>query len=169
MIKKILIVFLLAYIISGCGEGISPEAEIVQTKTGFGGKITFKGNWPPGITRTHVVAFRKLIESAGDFNILNLGFVSDSIPYNTKSINYSSLKEPFIEIGPGNYSYIVVAQSKTPLISLERINWFVVGVYYAENDSVNPGKLVVKEDEFTDNINIICDFDNPPPQPPGGN
>ncbi len=165
---KLTIILLFAVLFIGCGLGISPEPEVIETNTGFGGTITFKGNWPQGITRTHVVAFKNPLNSTGDFNAFNLGFVSDSIPNNTRSVYYSSTKNPLIEIKPGEYSYIAVAQSKTSEISISRKDWVVVGIYYAENDSLNPGKLIIKENEFTGNINFICDFDNPPPQPPGG-
>lgn len=166
---NIFIIFLTACLFAGCGLGISPEPEVVETKTGFGGTITFKGNWPQGIKRTHVVAFKNPLNSIGDFNAYNLGFVSDSIPNNTRSIFFSSLKNPLIEIKAGEYSYVAVAQSKTSEISISRKDWVVVGIFYTEGDSTNPGKLLIKDDEFTGNINFICDFDNPPPQPPGGN
>ncbi len=166
---KIYIFLLISILFTGCGLGISPEPEVTETKTGFGGTITFKGTWPQGITRTHVVAFKNPLNSIGDFNAFNLGFVSDSIPKNTRSVYYSSTKNPLIEIKPGEYSYIGVAQSRTSEISISRKDWVVVGIYYTDGDSLNPGKLTIKDNEFTGDINFICDFDNPPPQPPGGN
>ena len=102
------------------------------------------------------------------FNAFNLGFVSDSIPYGISSIFYSSLKNPLLEILPGVYSYVAVAQSSTPTISLTRKDWKVVGIYYSNGNNSNPGKLIISKNEFVPNINITCDFDNPPPQPPGG-
>ncbi|MBK6912601.1 MAG: hypothetical protein IPH11_02590 [Ignavibacteriales bacterium] len=45
----------------------------------------------------------------------------------------------------------------------------VAGIYYAEGDSANPGKLIIPQGQLVTNINIKCDFDNLPPQPPGGN
>ena len=53
--------------------------------------------------------------------------------------------------------------------SLSRKDWFVTGVYYANEDTTIPGILTIPEDTFVDNINIYCDFDNHPPQPTGGN
>jgi hypothetical protein len=72
-------------------------------------------------------------------------------------------------IEPGEYAYLAVAQQSTPEISYLRKDWFVAGVYYAEGDTTMPGILTIPENTNVDSINILCDFDNPPPQPPGGN
>ncbi|MDH3269236.1 MAG: hypothetical protein OEM46_10325, partial [Ignavibacteria bacterium] len=71
------------------------------------------------------------------------------------------------DIPPSVYHYIAVASAKE--ISLSREDWFVTGVYYANGDTTTPGILSIPKDSYVDNINIYCDFDNPPPQPPGGN
>jgi hypothetical protein len=168
LVKKTLIILIAGLFFYSCGEGISPEPEVKIKTTGFGGEIVFKGNWPAGITRTLIVAFRNPLNSTGDFNALNLGFVSDTIPYGTNVISYSSLNNPLLEILPGEYSYVAVAQSTTPTISLNRKDWVVIGVYYSNGDESTPGKLVISQDVFVPDINIICDFDNLPPQPPGG-
>jgi hypothetical protein len=52
--------------------------------------------------------------------------------------------------------------------TLNRKDWIVIGLFYSENDSTNPGKIKVNRGQFIDNVNIDCDFNNPPPQPPGG-
>jgi hypothetical protein len=168
LVKKTLIILITGIFFYSCGKGISPEPEGKINTTGFGGIVIFTGTWPAGIARTLIVAFKNPLNSSGDFNAFNLGFVSDTIPYGINSIFYSSLKNPLLEILPGEYSYIAVAQSRTPAISLNRIDWTVVGVYYANSDYSTPGKLIISKDEFVPNINITCDFDNPPPQPPGG-
>jgi hypothetical protein len=148
-----------------CGEGIAPEP-IVQT--GFSGTISFVGNWPQGITRTHIVVFKDPLLSAGDFNAFNLKFVSIEIPFGSTVFNYNSADTGVVPISEGEYSYIAVAQQKTPNVSLNRKDWSVVGVYYAGGDTSKPGKLIIPENTLVKNINIICDFNNPPPQPPGG-
>jgi hypothetical protein len=168
LIKNYLLILISTVILYGCGEGISPEPEGKIKLTGFGGIIVFKGNWPDGIKRTHIVAFKNPLNSAGDFNAYNLGFVSDSIPYGIQTVYFSSLKNPILDILPSEYSYVAVAQSRTPTISLNRKDWFVVGVYYSNNDFTKPGKLIIPANTFVTDINIICDFNNPPPQPPGG-
>ena len=148
-----------------CGEGIAPEP-IVQT--GFSGTVSFVGNWPQGITRTHIVVFKDPLLSAGDFNAFNLKFVSIEIPYGSQVFDYNSADTAVVPISEGEYSYVAVAQQKTPNVSLNRKDWFVVGVYYAGGDTSKPGKLIIPENTLVKNINIICDFNNPPPQPPGG-
>lgn len=168
MVKKTLIILITGLFFYSCGEGISPEPEGKIKAKGFGGEVVFKGNWPAGITRTLIVAFKNPLISTGDFNAFNLGFVSDTIPYGTSSITYNSLNNPLLEILPGEYSYVAVAQSRTPTISLNRKDWTVVGVYSSNGDESTPGKLIISQDEFVPDINIICDFDNLPPQPPGG-
>lgn len=161
-------VFLSILVLYGCNGGITPEPESRPKEAGFGGMVIFKGTWPSGVRRTHIVAFRSPLNSAGDFNALNLAFVSDSIPFGTSGIVFSSLINPQLALKAGRYAYVAVAQSKTPTLSLDRKDWFVSGVYYAGNDSTKPGTLIIPENTFIDNINIICDFNNPPPQPPGG-
>jgi hypothetical protein len=167
--KKIISLFLplLLLLSNGCGEGITPEHDI--DTAGFGGKITFIGEWPDSIKRTYVVVFERLLNSPADFNILNLKYAGVDIPFGVEMYNYNSLTDSsIISIEPGYHQYAAVIQSASPVLSFERKDWVVSGVYYAGGDTTHPGALVIHEDKFTDNINIICDFNNPPPQPPGG-
>jgi hypothetical protein len=64
---------------------------------------------------------------------------------------------------------VAVAQSETPVFSANRQDWFVVGVYYISEGAALPGTLVIPEETFVRNVNIHCNFNNLPPQPPGGN
>ena len=110
-----------------------------------------------------------MIANSEDFFPPNLTFVVDSISYGSTSFEYNSLNDnyiPIFQLGSGIYNYVVVAQSKTPVISLERKDWFVVGVYCVNGDQSRPAKLQIRKDETTPEINIEVDFDNPPPQPP---
>lgn len=161
----ILITFL---IFTSCGEGLSPD--LADEKSGFGGTITFSGEWNPNIKQTHIVAFKDPLISVNDFNFFNLKFVSDVIPNGTISYDYSTYDEGSLisTIEPGKISYIAVAQALKDTITLNREDWIVIGVYYENNDTANPGIIQISESEFKDNINIHCDFNNPPPQPPGG-
>ncbi len=142
------------------------QKPIVQT--GFSGTVSFVGNWPQGITRTHIVVFEDPLLSAGDFNAFNLKFVSVEIPYGTQVYDFNSADTAVVKIADGEFSYVAVAQQKTANVSLNRRDWFVVGVYYAGGDTTKPGTLVIPKNTLVKNINIICDFDNPPIQPPGG-
>lgn len=167
--KYFYVLSLFLIIVSGCDKGIEPEQETKSGPTGFSGKVTFTGNWPEGITRTHIVVFKKQIQTSEDFFPPNLTFVVDSIPYKSTEFVYNSLEDnfyPIFQLTPGDYSYVVVAQSKTPEISLERKDWFVVGVYSQNGDQGKPEVLKLSAGEITGNVNIVVDFNNPPPQPP---
>lgn len=148
-----------------CGEGIAPEP---IRQTGFSGTVTFIGEWPNGITRTHIVVFKDPLLSPGDFNAYNLKFVSVEIPYGSSVFNYNSADTSVVKIGDGEFSYVAVAQQKTQNVSLLRKDWTVVGVYYTGGDTTKPGKLIIPKNTLVKSVNINCDFNNPPIQPPGG-
>ena len=171
------IIIALFSFITGCDKGIEPEPEkVVAGPSGFSGKVTFTGNWPAGIKRTHLIVFKNPIVSSQDFSYSNLGFVIDSIPYRSTEFNINSIDQNYIahnflssfNIVPGEYAYIIVAQSKTPEISFARSDWFIVGVYCIGNDQSKPGTMTIQEGVITTGIDINVDFNNPPPQPPGG-
>jgi hypothetical protein len=153
-------------------HGIEPKPFVVE-KTGFGGTVRFLGSWPDSIQRTHIVVFKDPLLVSSDFNIFNLKYVSWEIPHGTQIFNYTSIDSSFVPgdstFAPGEYAYVAVAQQTTDNLSLSRKDWFVAGVYYEFGDTSQPGTMVIEEDKYTDNVNITCDFDNPPPQPPGGN
>ncbi|MDX9923760.1 MAG: hypothetical protein RBS48_03265 [Ignavibacteriaceae bacterium] len=170
--KKIILTvsIILLFLINGCDKGIEPADEITSP-TGFKGKVTFTGNWNNNIKRTHLVVFKKPINKDEDFFPPNLTFVIDSIPKGSSQFNYNSLENNYIEsftISAGEYSYVVVAQSNSPELSLLRKDWVVVGVYCENGDQSKPKKLIINAGKITDDININVDFNNPPPQPPGG-
>lgn len=160
---------LLCITIVSCDKGITPEPESIA---GFSGKITFTGTWPDSITRTHIVLFKDPLLSASDFSALNLRYVSLEIPYGSTEYDYSTLDSAYVpqagKLPAGEYSYLAVAMSKTADLSLNRIDWFVAGLYFAGGNT-SPGKLIIPENTLVRGINILCDFNNPPPQPPGGN
>lgn len=168
--KKYLIfptILLITVNFTGCDKGIAPLE--VNEKPGFSGKITFFGDWPIDVTRTHLVIFKKPLNSAADFNADNLAFVSKEIPKGTSSLDYSTLDEPLIgKIPAGTYNYIAVAQSKTILLSLNRIDWNVVGLFHKNSNPGTPGSVTVPESELIIGVDIEVDFSNPPVQPPGG-
>ena len=158
-------------LISGCDHGISPtSADNTILEPGFSGTITFKGTWPDSVSGTYLVVFKDELKSLSDFNILNIKFVSLGIPFGSTTFNYSSLDSAYLpqqgHLADGEYDYVAVAQVTSPTISVNRKDWRVAGVYYANNDYSQPGKLVIPPNTMVRNINIICDFNNPPPQPP---
>lgn len=165
-----LLLALIAVIFLNCDGGLAPTPPLIEP-SGFSGKVTFTGTWPQGIKRTHLVAFKNPILVSTDFFPPNLSIIMDSIAYGSKEYVYNSTDNNFYKgtsIVPGDYAYVVVAQSKTETLSLLRSDWTVAGVYYAGTDTTTPGILRIEKDKMTKQINIICNFNNPPPQPPGG-
>ncbi|MGB9664833.1 MAG: hypothetical protein ACPL25_07955 [Ignavibacteria bacterium] len=149
----------------GCDHGISPRVE--PPRTGFSGKITFKNNWPSDIYQTRVVAFRETIKTVADFNILNIGFISDTIPYGVQEFIFESDKNPLITPSAGTVlKYIVVAQAIVPSPLPRREDWRVAGIYFDPNDSTKYGSVKIEEGIFKRGIDIVVDFNNPPVQPP---
>lgn len=165
----LLIVFSL--LLLSCDGGIGPE-EITEP-TGFSGTITFIGDWPAGIVRTHIVLFKDPLINESRFSIVNLKYVSLEIPYGSETFEYNTTETAVIPsegfLDPGVYSYLAVGQSETPELSLNRADWFVAGLYFAEGSTTQPGSVTVSNGITLENVNITCDFNNPPPQPPGGN
>jgi hypothetical protein len=168
MRKLIYIILPFVFLFTSCDKGLSPD--LADEIVGFGGTVTFSGKWDPTITQTHVVVFEEPLLSVSDFNVFNLKYVSSSIPNGTISYNYTTNDEEALisSIEPGSVSYIAVAQSLKDTITLSRKDWIVIGIYYEEGDSSRPGKLTIPESGFIENINIYCNFNNLPPQPPGG-
>jgi hypothetical protein len=156
------IVFLLS-----CDKGIAPDSGDVDP--GFSGTLTFIGEWPANVTRTHLVLFKNPLITEDDFNADNLIYISEEISFGIAEFDYNTLENSLLgNVVPGEYAYLAVAQSTSLFISLEREAWRVVGVYYNNGDTSQPGKVVIPDNTFITDINITCDFNNPPEQPPGG-
>lgn len=164
----LLIILILVYI-TACDKGLSPE--LTEPEAGFGGTVTFSGDWDPSITQTHIVVFKNPLLSVSDFNVFNLSFVSEAIPNGSQLYQYTTneVNSVLSTIGAGSYSYVAVAQSFSDTISLNRSDWIVVGIYRNQNDLTQPGIITVPDGSFVDSINIYVDFNNPPEQPPGEN
>ena len=172
-LSALLILMLLA--IACDDHGIEPRPETPVDKiSGFSGKVTFINDWPDSIKRAFVVVFQNPLLTPDDFTIFNLKFLSREIPLGSASYEFSSLDSAFIPsvpgpFPPGTYAYIAVAQQSTDELSLARKDWFVSGIYYANNDTTSPGIMVIPDSTFVRNINIFVDFNDPPIQPPGYN
>ena len=167
---KINVIFILIIIaLVGCDGGLAPTGSDIANKTGFGGVATFIGDWDPEVTQTNIVLFKDPLLSDEDFNIVNLRYLSTSIPFSSNDHSYNTIDSIlFGDVVAGKYSYLAVVQTKAEEISFDRKDWFVVGVYQSEEVGVEPGEIIVDENKFKFDVNIICDFGNPPPQPPGG-
>lgn len=166
----ILLLLTLTILTSRCDKGIEPNP-IHVSKPGFEGTVTFTGNWPDSVKLTLLVVFKNRLVTDQDFFPPNLSFAIGPIPngtadypYNSDDNSYSTL----FTLAPGQYNYVVVAQSTKEEISLDRKDWFIVGVYCVNGDQSQPKTLIIEDGKRTQNVNINVDFNNPPPQPPGG-
>ncbi|HQF42257.1 MAG TPA: hypothetical protein PK073_05020 [Ignavibacteriaceae bacterium] len=167
-------IFLLVLLTAACSDhGIEPKP-VLKSPPGFSGTIRFISEWPDSVKRSFLVVFKNPLKSDSDFTILNLKFLSKEIPLGVQKHEFSSLDSAYIPATPGpfssgSYSYVAVVQQSTENLSLARKDWFVSGVYYANNDTTTPGVMIIPDSTFVKNININVDFNNPPSQPPGGN
>ena len=162
--------FILALILLiSCDHGIAPPGAMPAVEPGFSGKVTFTGSWPCNVYETYVVLFKNPLLDSLDFNIQNLYFVSAPIPAGSKEFLFSTKdsRNVISNVKPGHYSYLAVAQQLKPY-SFNRKDWFVAAVYYPDGDSSKAGEFNLPENTFLKNINILCDFNHPPVQPPGG-
>lgn len=155
--------------LTSCDKGIEPyPAETEIDITSFEGKVTFTGAWPDSIARTYIVVFSEPFR----FDVTTLQYIIGPIPYGVTEYNYNSIENNLgliPKLNAGNYPYVIVAQSKTPELSLQRKDWTVAGIYFNEGNTSTPGILTVENGKITKDINIICDFNNPPVQPPAAN
>lgn len=171
LVQKIFIIFMVFIFIvfTSCDKGIDPyPAETEIDVTSFEGKVTFTGAWPDSIARTYIVVFSEPLR----FDVTTLQFIIGPIPYGVNEYNYNSIENNLgliPNLNVGNYPYVIVAQSKTPELSLQRKDWTVAGIYFNEGNTTTPGILNVENGKVTKDINIICDFNNPPVQPPAKN
>ncbi len=160
-----LIIFAI-FLFCSCDEGLSPGSGIT-IEPGFSGKIIFKGDWPQDIQTTYIVLFKDSLKSSADFNALNLKYVSTEIPEGTKEFEFNTLTDiSFGLVESGKYAYLAVAQSTSPVLSLVRSAWRVAGIYEEGSGQLPSGMIVIPENKFLSNVEITCDFDNPPAQPP---
>ncbi len=169
---KYISVFLAVVLIAvSCDHGIEP-LPLLSEPPGFSGAVSFTSQWPDSIKRSFLVVFEDPLLTSADFTIQNLKYLSREIPLGSSFYEFSSLDSAFIPavpgpFPPGSYAYVAVVQQSTDELSLARKDWFVSGIYYTNNDTTKPGTMVIPDSSFVRNINIVVDFNNPPPQPPG--
>ncbi len=168
--KFYVILFACLVILASCDGGLAPKESGLEYQTGFGGTISFVGSWSPEVTQTNIVLFKDPILSEEDFNIQNLKYLSTPIPFGADDYFYTTVDSIlFGNVESGKYSYLAVIQTTAEVISLEREDWFVVGIYNSGKEGLAEGEIYVEENKFKFETNIICYFENLPPQPPGGN
>ncbi len=158
---------------SGCDEGLTLDP------SGFRGTITFS-NWPPpdSVWELRLVAFkRQPTDSSGLFaewlkgNVLvhpPIGtpafkkFRTDSTNLFVDSIRYSVTLHGIAVDEPETYVYVALAWRYTQNVFTD---WRPAGLYLAQPNTFVPRELVIRKHEYVQDVNIHCDFRNPPPKP----
>lgn len=138
----------------GCDHGLQPPAE---PATGvIHARITYEGgeeSWPSpdSVRDIRFVAMRFVPRDTADFLQLNRLVFSDGLD---REVDAQDIAIP--EVETGLFLYSGVAQQFSP----DLFDWRPVGLV-TENDGV----FVVSEDETT-TVEVLVNFDNPPPFPP---
>ena len=169
----------LALFFSGCDKGIAPDP------TGFSGVIRFR-NWPRrdtvdfAVQELRLVAFKKPpIDTTGLLIEFLKGNVviyppvgtpafskyyraSDSTLQLVDSIKYTVLLNMSVDDPPANYEYIAMAWRYGPNPFAD---WRPAGLYTTQPGTFNPGSITISKHDFLTNVNVNCDFQNPPPKP----
>lgn len=179
----VLATFLLFYF--GCDKGLAPLPPVPpidpNAPTGFGGIIRFS-NWPPLdsvdliVQELRIAAFKEPpVDTTGLFFELVRGNIIIYPPIGTTayakrdstgrlrdSIHYSILFTTGLDSLPRSYSYIAMAwRYGTNFFT----DWRPAGLYTTQPGTFNPGSITVKKNVFISNVDLNCDFRNPPPTP----
>ena len=148
--------FILSLFILSCDHGLKPSGEKIQ-KPGFGGTIYFKGSWPDTVYEVRVVAFRIYPpEDIANEILQGRAKFTDELPLNVPSTDYKLFTEP------GEWQYVITAMRYGEDILKD---WMVIGVYDETPEDTIPTPVFVPENKFVRGIDMVCDFENPPPQP----
>ena len=154
---------------SGCDTGLGPIVE----PSGFTGVIRFK-NWPTAdsVRDLRLVAFDTYpSDSAGIFLALLSGRVAvypadltaaGSLPKFVDSVAFTVTTKVGINFKYQQYGYVIVAQLYGPNAFAD---WRPAGVYTLQPNTFNPAPVFLRVNRFSTNIDILVDFQNPPPKP----
>ena len=153
--RRIGIVLGLLWTLSACDHGLEPPPE---ARPGFGGRITYVGNWPPAdsIYLLAVVAFKSFPPT----NIV-ADILSGNAVYDTALARDVEWQDYQVFTDPAKFEYVVVAQQYGPDIFSQ---WRVIGVYSEDSSQTIPKTVSVSPGTFVSDIDIAVDFDHLPPQ-----
>jgi len=158
--KNINIVFgILLLHLYACDHGIGPK----EKQTGISGTIYYK-NWPPvvQIVNLKLIVFKDFPPESIISEVLSgkaIVYPEDlptSLPVSVDSTKF------LIEIDPGTYDYIVIAQQYGFDVYS---NWRAVGQYDMTPADSLPTVINVIQDELLQGLNVYVDFDSLPIQP----
>ena len=156
-----LIIIILIAIMNSCDHGLAPP----EKRTGISGVIRYN-NWPPAdsLIDLRLVIFDNYPPGDIFFEITS-GRAVVYPPLGPRSLPfYVDSTEFFVNIAPGHYEYVVVAQQYGENLTSD---WRAVGQYDTTGsgrDSI-PTPIDVLDNSILENIQINADFKNKPPQP----
>ncbi len=174
---------------SGCDQGLAPLPPPPpidpNAPTGFGGTIYFR-NWPHIDSVDNVVwelrlaIFKQIpVDTSGLFNELLRGNVliypqigqtafskrdpRDSTGRTLRdTIQYEIYFTTDLDSLPKSYNYAAMAWRFSPNLF---VDWKPAGLYATQPYGFTPKTITVRKNIFLRNIDIYCDFRNPPPKP----
>lgn len=181
---------MLILLYSGCDKGLAPLAVTPidpNAPTGFGGIIRF-ANWPPldsvdiVIQELRLAAFKQApVDTTGLFAELIRGNIIIYPPIGTTgwskrerdpmdttrqrlrdSIHYAIYFTTGLDSLPRSYAYIAMAWRNGPSSFTD---WRPAGLYTTQPGTFIPGAITIRKGVFISNVDINCDFRNPPPKP----
>ena len=157
-----LTIFLSLVSFFSCDHGLAPPSESETDISGIKGIITYE-NWPAdSLYDLRLVIFK----SYPPENIIEDVLYGLAIEYpglgNSGLPTYIDTTRFIVELNPGKYEYIVVAQQygENP-----NTDWRAVGQYDTLAGDEMPTAITVDANKLLENINIHVDFNHLPPQP----
>ncbi len=154
-ILRFVLAFCCLFLYSTCDHGLELPPPV---KPGFGGRIAYKGKWPPpdSVKLLAVVGFKRYPPSNIVGDVLSGEAVFDTTL--RRNVDFEDYK---ILTDPGKFEYVIVAQQYGANIFSD---WRIIGVYSDDPERRQPRTVEIVKDTFVPNVNINVDFDHLPPQ-----
>ena len=164
MIKQAILLFVvILFLFFSCNHGLTPVEENPGDLTGISGTI-FYSSWSAAdsIYNLRLVVFKNYPPA----NILTEVLTGQAIVY--PALDQEGLSHPVtsteyqLELAPGSYAYVVVAQQFGPNVQRD---WRAVGQFDTTVSDSLPTAITIGEGELLKNIDINVDFTKLLPQP----
>ncbi len=163
IIFSIILTLIVFVIFPSCDHGLKPTGVDADGRAGIRGYISYQ-NWPPAdsLNDLRLVVFKNyppgdiLGEVLSGNATVYPGLNESNLPY------YADTTYFLLELDPGVYEYVVVAQQFGSNISSD---WLAAGQYDTVPTDPLPTSITVKPGGILGNINIKVDFKDLPIQP----
>ncbi len=160
---SIYLTLIVLFIFPACDHGLKPTGVNSEGKSGITGYISYQ-NWPSpdSLIDLRLIIFRYyppdniLNEVLSGNATVHPGLNDSSLPFYTDTTDF------VVELEPGVYEYVVVAQQYGSNISTD---WLAVGQYDTVLTDPLPTNITVEPGKFLQAININVDFNDLPLQP----